>query len=78
MLIINIKNEKKYIVKKRIELFKKVFTSMSKIDENKLVSKKTENQIIDKYFYPKNNYNEKISILTLRKVLDFYFSRIME
>lgn len=78
VLIINIKNEKKYIIKKRIELFKKVFTSMSKIDESKLVSKKTENQIIDKYFYPKNNYNEKISILTLRKVLDFYFSRIME
>lgn len=78
VLIINIKNEKRYIIKKRIELFKKVFTSINKVDSSKLVSRKSENQIIDNYFYPKNNYNEKISILTLRRVLDFYFSRIME
>ncbi|MCT7563173.1 hypothetical protein ACOTWR_06225 [Aliarcobacter butzleri] len=78
VLIINIRDEKKYIIRKRKELFEKALFTLNKTDKSKLVTKKSENQIIHKYFYPKNNCNEKISILTLRKVLEFYFSKTME
>ena len=72
--ILNIlKNNKteKYLIKKRCNLFAKAFNTLYKLNDTEFLFKTPSNEIIQKYFFQKNNY-EKINILTLKKILELY------
>ena len=78
--ILNIlKNNKteKYLIKKRCNLFAKAFNTLYKLNDTEFLFKTPSNEIIQKYFFQKNNY-EKINILTLRKILELYISKTLK
>lgn len=78
--ILNIlKNNKteKYLIKKRCNLFAKAFNTLYKLNDTEFLFKTPSNEIIQKYFFQKNNY-EKINILTLKKILELYISKTLK
>lgn len=78
--ILNIlKNNKteKYLIKKRCNLFAKAFNTLYKLNDIEFLFKTPSNEIIQKYFFQKNNY-EKINILTLKKILELYISKTLK
>ena len=78
--ILNIlKNNKteKYLIKKRCNLFAKAFKTLYKLNDTEFLFKTPSNEIIQKYFFQKNNY-EKINILTLKKILELYISKTLK
>ena len=78
--ILNIlKNNKteKYLIKKRCNLFAKAFNTLYKLNDTEFLFKTPSNEIIQKYFFHKNNY-EKINILTLKKILELYISKTLK
>lgn len=78
--ILNIlKNNKteKYLIKKRCNLFAKAFNTLYKLNDTEFLFKTPSNEIIQKYFFQKNNY-EKINILTLKKILELYVSKTLK
>mgnify|MGYP003493977980 FL=1 len=78
--ILNIlKNNKteKYLIKKRWNLFAKAFNTLYKLNDTEFLFKTPSNEIIQKYFFQKNNY-EKINILTLKKILELYISKTLK
>lgn len=74
-----IKNNKteKYLIKKRCNLFAKAFNTLYKLNDTEFLFKTPSNEIIQKYFFQKNNY-EKINILTLKKILELYISKTLK
>ena len=78
--ILNIlKNNKteKYLIKKRCNLFAKAFNTLYKLNDTEFLFKTPSNEIIQKYFFQKNNY-EKINVLTLKKILELYISKTLK
>lgn len=78
--ILNIlKNNKteKYLIKKRCNLLAKAFNTLYKLNDTEFLFKTPSNEIIQKYFFQKNNY-EKINILTLKKILELYISKTLK
>ena len=78
--ILNVlKNNKteKYLIKKRCNLFAKAFNTLYKLNDTEFLFKTPSNEIIQKYFFQKNNY-EKINILTLKKILELYISKTLK
>lgn len=78
--ILNIlKNNKteKYLIKKRCNLFAKAFSTLYKLNDTEFLFKIPSNEIIQKYFFQKNNY-EKINILTLKKILELHISKTLK
>lgn len=78
--ILNIlKNNKteKYLIKKRCNLFAKAFNTLYKLNDTEFLFKTPSNEIIQKYFFQKNNY-EKINILTLKKILELHISKTLK
>ena len=78
--ILNIlKNNKteKYLIKKRCNLFAKAFNTLYKLNDTEFLFKTPSNEIIQKYFFQKNNY-EKINILTLKKILELHISKSLK
>lgn len=76
-LMIEIKNNGKHLIRKRIELFKKGLLTLSEIKNKINISKASAEETIQKYFYSKNNF-KKINIVPLQKVLELYFSKATE
>ena len=78
--ILNIlKNNKteKYLIKKRCNLHAKAFNTLYKLNDTEFLFKTPSNEIIQKYFFQKNNY-EKINILTLKKILELHISKTLK
>ena len=78
--ILNVlKNNKteKYLIKKRCNLFAKAFNTLYKLNDTEFLFKTPSNEIIQKYFFQKNNY-EKINILTLKKILELHISKTLK
>ena len=78
--ILNIlKNNKteKYLIKKRCNLFAKAFNTLYKLNDTEFLFKTPSNEIIQKYFFQKNNY-EKINILTLKKILELHIAKTLK
>lgn len=67
----------KFLLRKRQGLFAKAFLTLETQDREGLLVKATTNEVIQKYFFQKNNY-EKINITTLKKILEFYFSKTLK
>lgn len=67
----------KYLIKKRCNLFAKAFSTLYKLNDTEFLFKTPFNEIIQRYFFQKNNY-EKINILTLKKILELHISKTLK
>lgn len=74
-----LKNSKseKFLIKKRCNLISKAFYTLEKINKSDITLKISLNETIQKYFFQKNNY-ENINILTLKSILELYFSKTLK
>lgn len=73
------KNSKKekFLIKKRCNLFRKAFCTLENLNKPDISLNVSLNETIQKYFFQKNNYN-KINILTLKSILELYFSKTLK